>query len=54
MDLLEQILDFEENLQEPSGRSMTKGFLMDHLETLGTLGEVLEAGIPGSLWLSAL
>jgi len=59
MDLLERILNFEESLQEPGRRNVTKGFLMDRLKIHsfilnGTLEEVLEVGIPGSLLLAAL
>jgi len=34
MDLLERILDFEENLQEPGGRNVIMGFLTDRLVLL--------------------
>jgi len=34
MDLLERILNFEESLQEPGERSVTKSFVMDRLELL--------------------
>jgi len=50
MDLLKRILDFEENLQEPGGRNVTKGFLMDRLELL----EKYWKQASGSLWSAAL